>query len=315
MAIVSGSEGSMVTTIINGAQRSTGKADVAMSDAARIERALDYLASNFESQPSLVEIASRVDLSEYHFQRLFTRRVGISPKKFLQYLTLDAAKQRLAASASVLDAAYDAGLSGPGRLHDLFVSVEAMTPGEYKKCGAGLVIRYGFHPCLPFGECLIMETDRGICGFAFVTTVGRQAAYDDLAVRWPRATFISDDIATTYSAERIFTRHEEGVGPNAQPLRLLLCGTQFQIKVWEALLTIPMGALTTYGDLAQRIGYKKGAARAVGTANGANSISYLIPCHRVIRRSGVIGGYHWGPGRKLALIGWEAAQSENLAAG
>lgn len=305
----------MVTTIINGAQRSTGKADVAMSDAARIERALDYLASNFESQPSLVEIASRVDLSEYHFQRLFTRRVGISPKKFLQYLTLDAAKQRLAASASVLDAAYDAGLSGPGRLHDLFVSVEAMTPGEYKKCGAGLVIRYGFHPCLPFGECLIMETDRGICGFAFVTTVGRQAAYDDLAVRWPRATFISDDIATAYSAERIFTRHEEGVGPNAQPLRLLLCGTQFQIKVWEALLTIPMGALTTYGDLAQRIGYKKGAARAVGTANGANSISYLIPCHRVIRRSGVIGGYHWGPGRKLALIGWEAAQSENLAAG
>ena len=305
----------MVTTIINGAQRSTGKADVAMSDAARIERALDYLASNFESQPSLVEIASQVDLSEYHFQRLFTRRVGISPKKFLQYLTLDAAKQRLAASASVLDAAYDAGLSGPGRLHDLFVSVEAMTPGEYKKCGAGLVIRYGFHPCLPFGECLIMETDRGICGFAFVTTVGRQAAYDDLAVRWPRATFISDDIATTYSAERIFTRHEEGVGPNAQPLRLLLCGTQFQIKVWEALLTIPMGALTTYGDLAQRIGYKKGAARAVGTANGANSISYLIPCHRVIRRSGVIGGYHWGPGRKLALIGWEAAQSENLAAG
>ena len=305
----------MVTTIINGAQRSTGKADVAMSDAARIERALDYLASNFESQPSLVEIASRVDLSEYHFQRLFTRRVGISPKKFLQYLTLDAAKQRLAASASVLDAAYDAGLSGPGRLHDLFVSVEAMTPGEYKKCGAGLVIRYGFHPCLPFGECLIMETDRGICGFAFVTTVGRQAAYDDLAVRWPRATFISDDIATAYSAERIFTRHEEGVGPNAQPLRLLLCGTQFQIKVWEALLTIPMGALTTYGDLAQRIGYKKGAARAVGTANGANSISYLIPCHRVIRRSGVIGGYHWGPGRKLALIGWEAAQSEILAAG
>ena len=305
----------MVTTIINGAQRSTGKADVAMSDAARIERALDYLASNFESQPSLVEIASRVDLSEYHFQRLFTRRVGISPKKFLQYLTLDAAKQRLAASASVLDAAYDAGLSGPGRLHDLFVSVEAMTPGEYKKCGAGLVIRYGFHPCLPFGECLIMETDRGICGFAFVTTVGRQAAYDDLAVRWPRATFISDDIATAYSAERIFTRHEEGVGPNAQPLRLLLCGTQFQIKVWEALLTIPMGALTTYGDLAQRIGYKNSAARAVGTANGANSISYLIPCHRVIRRSGVIGGYHWGPGRKLALIGWEAAQSENLAAG
>ena len=305
----------MMTTIIDGAQHSRGKSGVAMSDAARIERALDYLASNFESQPSLVEIASRVDLSEYHFQRLFTRRVGISPKKFLQYLTLDAAKQRLSASASVLDAAYDAGLSGPGRLHDLFVSVEAMTPGEYKKRGAGLVICYGFHPCLPFGECLIMETDRGICGFAFVATDGRQAAYDDLAARWPRATFISDDIATANTAERIFTRHEESARPNAQPLRLLLCGTQFQIKVWEALLTIPMGALTTYGDLAQRIGYKKGAARAVGTANGANSISYLIPCHRVIRRSGVIGGYHWGPGRKLALIGWEAAQSENLAAG
>ena len=304
----------MMTTIIDGAQHSAGKAGLAMSDAARIERALDYLASNFESQPSLEEIASWVDLSEYHFQRLFTRWVGISPKKFLQYLTLDAAKQRLAASASVLDAAYDAGLSGPGRLHDLFVNVEAMTPGEYKKRGAGLVVRYGFHPSLPFGECLIMETDRGICGFAFVTNDGRQAAYDDLAARWPKATFVSDDVATANSAERIFTRHEEGVRPNAQPLRLFLCGTQFQIKVWAALLTIPMGALTTYGDLARRIGYKKGAARAVGTANGANSISYLIPCHRVIRRSGVIGGYHWGPGRKLALIGWEAAQSENLPA-
>jgi AraC family transcriptional regulator of adaptative response/methylated-DNA-[protein]-cysteine methyltransferase len=301
-----------VTRIIDGVRHSTSKADVAMSDASRIERALDYLASNFESQPSLAEIASWVDLSEYHFQRLFTRRVGISPKKFLQYLTLDAAKQRLAASATVLDAAYDAGLSGPGRLHDLFVNVEAMTPGEYKKRGAGLVVRYGFHPSLPFGECLIMETARGICGFAFVTTDGRQAAYDDLASRWPNASFVSDDVITANSAKQIFTRHEDGVSAIAQPLRLLLCGTQFQIKVWEALLMIPMGALTTYGDLARRIGYKKGAARAVGTANGSNPISYLIPCHRVIRRSGVIGGYHWGPGRKLALIGWEAAQSGNL---
>jgi AraC family transcriptional regulator of adaptative response/methylated-DNA-[protein]-cysteine methyltransferase len=302
----------MTTTLIARVQQSGSKVGLAMSDAARIERALDYLAANVDSQPSLVEIASQVNLSEYHFQRLFTRRVGISPKKFLQYLTLDAAKQRLAASASVLDAAYDAGLSGPGRLHDLFVTVEAMTPGEFKKRGAGLVIRYGFHPCLLFGECLIMETDRGICGFAFVTTGGRQAAYDDLAARWSRATFIADHAGTMNSTRRIFARYDEDVDPNAQPLRLLLCGTQFQIKVWEALLTIPMGALTTYGDLAQRIGYKKGAARAVGTANGANLISYLIPCHRVIRRSGTIGGYHWGPGRKLALIGWEAAQLENL---
>ena len=285
-----------------------------MSDAARIERALEFLAENFEAQPSLAEIASRVDLSEYHFQRMFSRRVGISPKKFLQYLTLDAAKRRLVASASVLDAAYDAGLSGPGRLHDLFVNVEAMTPGEFKKRGAGLVIRYGFHPCAPFGECLIMLTDRGICGFAFVTAEGQQTTYDDLAARWPRATFIPDDARTARLAARIFTRSGGAVDPGEQPLRLLLCGTQFQIKVWEALLTIPMGALTTYGDLAHRIGYERGAARAVGTANGANAISYLIPCHRVIRKSGVIGGYHWGPGRKLALIGWEAARAEQHVA-
>ncbi len=305
----------MPTISLENSRSSGGMSGRAMSDAARIERALEYLAANFEAQPSLAEIASRVDLSEYHFQRMFSRRVGISPKKFLQYLTLDAAKQRLAASASVLDAAYDAGLSGPGRLHDLFVTVEAMTPGEFKKRGAGLVIRYGFHPCAPFGECLIMLTDRGICGVAFVTAEGRQATYDDLASRWPRATFVADDASSGRCAERFLMQSSEALDDDSPPLRLFLCGTQFQIKVWEALLTMPAGTLTTYGDLAQRIGYPKGAARAVGTANGANAISYLIPCHRVIRKSGVIGGYHWGPGRKLALIGWEAARSEQHAAG
>ena len=304
----------MATTMVESDRPTGNKSGHAMSDAARIERALEYLAANYETQPSLAEIASRVDLSEYHFQRLFSRRVGISPKKFLQYLTLDAAKQRLAESASVLDAAYDAGLSGPGRLHDLFVTVEAMTPGEYKKRGSGLIIRYGFHPCAPFGECLIMLTDRGICGVAFVTANGRQATYDDLAGRWPNATFILDDASSARCAERFLMQPGEAADTSAPPLRLFLCGTQFQIKVWEALLTMPMGTLTTYADLAQRIGYPRGAARAVGTANGANAISYLIPCHRVIRKSGLIGGYHWGHGRKLALIGWEAARAEQLAA-
>ena len=303
----------MAVTMVESSRPTSKRSGHAMSDAARIEQALEYLAANYETQPSLAEIASRVDLSEYHFQRMFSRRVGISPKKFLQYLTLDAAKQRLAESASVLDAAYDAGLSGPGRLHDLFVTVEAMTPGEYKKRGSGLIIRYGFHPCAPFGECLIMLTDRGICGVAFVTAAGRQATYDDLASRWPNATFVPDDASSGQCAEQ-FLMQTKGTAEDNAPLRLFLCGTQFQIKVWEALLTMPVGTLTTYGDLAQRVGYPIGAARAVGAANGANAISYLIPCHRVIRKSGLIGGYHWGHGRKLALIGWEAARAEQHAA-
>lgn len=273
----------------------------------RIERALDWLADNATRQPSLAEIAAQAQLSEFHFQRVFSRWVGVSPKKFLQYLTLEHAKQNLAASHSVLDASLEAGLSGPGRLHDLFVSLEAMTPGEYKTRGKGLVIRYGFH-ATPFGECLLMHTERGICGLAFNLGENRQATLDNLKTGWENAVFVADQASTAPLVQRIFA--EPG---SDRPLRLLLRGTPFQIKVWEALLRIPPGRLVAYADLARHIG-QPDAVRAVGRANGSNAISYLIPCHRVIRQSGVIGGYRWGSGRKLALIGWEAAQAERLAA-
>ena len=278
------------------------------SDAARIGLALDRLAARFPEQPSLVELAAEAGVSEHHFQRMFTRRVGVSPKKFLQHLTLEAAKRRLHESASVLDASYDSGLSGPGRLHDLFVTFEAMTPGEYKARGEGLTIRYGFHDS-PFGECLLMVTDRGICGLGFSTGIGRDAALAHRVRGRERATLLFDAAATAPYMPLIFAPPDRPAPPDAPPLRLLLRGSRFQLKVWKALLTVPPGTLTTYQDLARRIGLPPGAARAVGNANGANPIPWLIPCHRIIRKTGAIGGYDWGVGRKLAMIGWEAAQA------
>lgn len=278
-------------------------------DYARIAKALDYVARNYASQPALTDIAEYAGLSEYHFQRLFTRWVGISPKKFLQYVTLAYAKERLAQSTSVLDTALEVGLSGPGRLHDLFITCEAMSPGAYKQHGRGLTIRYGFHPS-PFGECLIMLTERGICGFAFVVDGKREVALSELASRWAHARLISDPRGTRTTAERTFAPAGTNRG---SPLPLLLSGTPFQIKVWEALLQIPLGELTTYEGLSFALGYGGRANQAIGQAVGANPIAYLIPCHRVIRKSGLIGGYHWGVERKLAMIGWEAAQAENAA--
>lgn len=278
-----------------------------MSDAARIEMVLDRLAARFPEQPPLAELAAEAGVSLHHFQRMFTRRVGISPKKFLQHLTLEAAKRRLHESASVLDAAYDSGLSGPGRLHDLFVTFEAMTPGEYKARGEGLTIRYGFHDS-PFGECLLMVTDRGICGLGFSTGIGREAALAHRLRGREQATLLFDEAATAPFVPLIFAAPDQPAPPNAPPLRLLLRGSRFQLKVWEALLTMPPGTLATYQDLARRIGLPPGAARAVGNANGANPIPWLIPCHRIIRKTGAIGGYDWGVGRKLAMIGWEAEQ-------
>ena len=279
-------------------------------DYARVARALDYVARNYANQPELVDIAEHANLSEYHFQRLFTRWVGISPKKFLQYVTLAHAKERLTRSASVLDTALAVGLSGPGRLHDLFISCEAMSPGEYKRRGRGLTIRYGFHPS-PFGECLIMLTDRGICGFAFVVGGKHQQALGELASRWAHARLISDARQTQAAAENAFA--SSGTSQES-PLPLLLCGTPFQIKVWEALLRVPRGGLTTYEGLSLALGYGGRANQAIGQAVGANPIAYLIPCHRVIRKSGLLGGYHWGIERKLAMIGWEAAHAERMAA-
>ena len=267
-------------------------------DASRVERALDWLSRNFERQPSLAEAAGRAGLSEHHFQRLFRRQVGLSPKKYVQFLTLERAKKVLAQSRSVLDAAYDAGLSGPGRLHDLFVNVEAMTPGEYKRRGRGLTIRYGAHPS-PFGRCLILRTVRGVCGLAFTAPERCDEALAGLARGFEAADFIEDPDATANVARRIFDAAAGGNG-----IGLHLRGTPFQIKVWRALLAIPSGCVTSYGDLARRIGIP-GASRAVGTAVASNPVAWIIPCHRVIRASGVLGEYRWGKGHKLAMLSVE----------
>jgi len=277
------------------------------SDYARIEKALAYISDRVEDQPELDAVAASIGLSPFHFQRLFTRWVGVSPKKFLQYLTLARAKESLIAASSVLDAAHDSGLSGPSRLHDLFLAHESVTPGEFKQRGVGLTVSYGWAES-PFGDCLILTTPRGICGLAFAAEGGRTAALADMRGRWPMARFVEDEKQIARLGRAIFApRRHDG-----EPLKLVLYGSPFQIKVWEALLHIPQGALVSYDGLAEAIG-ASGAARAVGSAVGDNPISYLSPCHRVIRKSGVISHYHWGRPRKLAMIGWEAARSEQGA--
>ncbi|MBN1146669.1 MAG: bifunctional helix-turn-helix domain-containing protein/methylated-DNA--[protein]-cysteine S-methyltransferase [Anaerolineales bacterium] len=272
-------------------------------DYQRIERAIRYLEEHYREQPSLDNVAASVGLSEYHFQRVFTRWVGISPKRFLQFLTKEHAKQVLESSASVLEATYQAGLSGPGRLHDLFVACEAVTPGEYKSRGQGLQITYGFHPS-PFGECLLAVTERGVCGLAFAEDGDRRKALADLHVRWRNADLQENPARGVAWIERIFPLRSEQPVP---PLHLFLNGTNFQIKVWEALLRIPWGSLVTYEAIAVHLGAPK-AARAVGQAVAANPIAVIIPCHRVIHKMGVFGNYHWGSARKKAILGWEMAQ-------
>lgn len=271
-------------------------------DYRRIEKAIEFLAENYHQQPRLDEVARSVNLSEFHFQRLFRRWAGISPKRLVQFLTLEHAKQALEESRSVLDAAYDAGLSSPSRLHDLFVTTEAMTPGEFKAKGAGLEIAYGYHPS-PFGECLLAVTERGICGLGFVREGDRKQALEDFKQRWPAAEFRENPEKTRSYMDGIFNAKKRN---GAHPLKLLLMGTNFQIKVWEALLRIPSGAVVSYEDLARRVG-KPSAARAVGGAVGQNPISFLIPCHRAIRKMGITGDYHWGAARKKAILAWEAA--------
>ncbi len=271
-----------------------------MSDYERVEQIIVYLEDHFREQPDLTTVAAQAGLSEYHMQRLFRRWAGISPKRFLQYLTAGYARERLQQTGSVLDAAYEAGLSGPGRLHDLTVNIYAMTPGEVKTQGDGLTISTGFHDT-PFGEALIGITERGVCALNFVTD-GHPAALDALRAEWPAAEFRADQAATQRVIEQIF-------GEDGQPsISLLLKGTNFQVRVWEALLRIPAGGLVTYGDIAAQIG-QPSASRAVGTAVGQNPIAYLIPCHRVINRTGAFGSYRWQPARKKAIIGWEAAQA------
>ena len=294
----------------------TAPTDIAQNarDYARIEAAILYLEQHYRDQPSLNDVAREAGLSPHHFQRLFRRWAGISPKRFGQYLTLDYAKAQLEASASILDAAYDAGLSGPSRLHDLFVTYEAMSPGAFKQGGDGVVISYGVHPS-PFGPCFIGQTERGICalGFADDHRSDAQTVRAEFEHRWPAARFREDRAATEAIVARIFNDERAAA---AEPLRLALCGTNFQLKVWGALLRIPPGHITSYHALAQALGLPR-SARAVGGAVAANPISYLIPCHRVIRRSGRISNYEWGLARKRVMLGWEAARfkSEDPDAG
>jgi AraC family transcriptional regulator of adaptative response/methylated-DNA-[protein]-cysteine methyltransferase len=272
-------------------------------DYERIEKAIQFLAENFHSQPSLKEIAAKIHVSEYHFQRLFSRWVGISPKRFLQFLTKEYAKTLLEKSINLLDVTYESGLTSPGRLHDLFVSCEAVTPGEYKAKGQGIEIAYGYH-ATPFGECMLAKTDRGICGLNFVQNNDRRPVFASLEDRWQNATLIQDPDVTRPFVKRIFNPPE---GQKTTPLHLVLSGTNFQIKVWEALIKIPMGAVVSYENVAAHIGMPK-ASRAVGNAVGSNPVSFVIPCHRVIRKTAEFGNYGGGVARKLAILGWEAVQ-------
>jgi AraC family transcriptional regulator of adaptative response/methylated-DNA-[protein]-cysteine methyltransferase len=270
-------------------------------DYLRIEQAILYLENHYQEQPVLEEVAAQIGLSEYHFQRLFTRWAGVSPKRFLQFLTKEGAKELLAHSENLLETTHQVGLSSLGRLHDLFVTTEAVTPGEYKSRGAGVTIRYGIHPT-PFGKCLIAITERGICHLSFVQA-SEGEAIDHLVADWQQATMIEDHRSTVGLIEPIFDLRYSQRG---KPLNVHLRGTNFQLKVWEALLQVPAGEVTTYAGIASRIG-NPGAVRAVGTAVGHNPIAVLIPCHRVIRKVGEFGNYRYGALRKKALLAREFA--------
>ncbi len=268
-------------------------------DYQRIEQAILYIENHYKEQPSLEQVAANIGLSDYHFQRVFTRWAGVSPKRFLQFLTKEGAKDLLSRSENLLDTTHQVGLSSLGRLHDLFITTEAVTPGEYKSRGEGVTIRYGIH-LTPFGKCLIGLTEHGICHLSFVQT-SEGDAIDDLVADWKEAEMIEDYRATAALVEPIFDLR---FSTRIKPLTLHLHGTNFQIKVWEALLQIPAGQVTTYEGIAQRIG-QPSASRAVGSAVGHNPIAVLIPCHRVIRKIGDFGNYRYGAQRKKALLARE----------
>ena len=273
-------------------------------DYQRIEAAIRYLESNFRQQPSLTEIATHVHLSPHHFQRLFKRWAGISPTQFLHYLTVGYAKERLAEANSILDTSLDVGLSSPGRLHDLFVAFTAMSPGEYKKQGADLVVRYGFHDT-PFGQCLLATTERGVCAIRFVGEAGNEALLEELQAEWALATLVADPAVTEPLVAKLFGAEGRA---NGKPFHLLVRGTNFQVQVWQALLRVPAGALVSYGQLAGAMG-KPTATRAVASAVAKNPLAYLIPCHRVINNAGNLHNYRWGSARKKAMVGWEQSKT------
>jgi AraC family transcriptional regulator, regulatory protein of adaptative response / methylated-DNA-[protein]-cysteine methyltransferase len=276
---------------------------IAAADYDVVRRAIAFISEHWRDQPETEAIAAAAGVTATELHHLFRRWAGLTPKAFLQAITLDHARRLLRDSASVLDASFEVGLSGPGRLHDLFVTHEAMSPGEWKSGGDGLTISYGFHPS-PFGTALVMATERGLAGLAFADPGEEGAALADMRSRWPKANYVDDKARTAVLARRIF---DPKLWRADRPLRVVLIGTDFEVRVWEALLRIPMGRATTYSDIAVKLGATK-AARAVGAAVGKNPVSFVVPCHRVLGKSGDITGYHWGLTRKRAMLGWEAGR-------
>jgi len=276
----------------------------AAADYDIVRRAIAHIRENWRAQPEIEAIAEAAGVTPTELHHLFRRWAGITPKAFLQALTLDHARTLLRQSASVLDATFEVGLSGPGRLHDLFVTHEAMSPGEWKAGGEGLTIRYGFHPS-PFGSALVMATERGLAGLAFADADKEKATLADMRRRWPKAAYVGDAAGTAPLAQRVF---DPALWRADRPLRVVLIGTDFEVRVWETLMKVPMGRLTTYSDVAAKV-CTPAAARAVGAAVGRNPVCFVVPCHRVIGKSGNLTGYHWGLTRKRAMLGWEAGRA------
>ena len=274
-------------------------------DYTTVRRVIEMITEDYREQPGLEEIAGRLDQSPTQLQKTFTRWAGLSPKAFLQAVTLDHAKRLLRQEElPLLETSFEVGLSGPGRLHDLFVTHEAMSPGEWKARGAGLTIRYGLHPS-PFGRALVMITDRGLAGLAFTDAPDGMDAFEDMSSRWPNAIYVEDNEATAPYASRIFDPKR---WDPKEPLRIVLIGSDFQVRVWEALLRIPMGCAVTYSSIAEKLGQPT-ASRAVGAAVGRNPVSFVVPCHRALGKSGALTGYHWGLTRKRAMLGWESGKA------
>lgn len=273
-------------------------------DYAVVKRTIALISEQWREQPSLEALADELGLSPFQLQKLFTRWAGLSPKGFLQAVTLNHAKGLLARDASLMEASLELGLSGPSRLHDLFITHEGVSPGIYKARGKGLAIHYGFHPS-PFGRALVMLNEGRLSGLAFVDEEGDAACLADMTRRWPEAQYVQDQAATAPFIARIFAQRNWRA---EEPLRIVLIGTDFEIRVWEQLLTVPMGRATSYSEIAGRLG-KPSASRAVGAAVGRNPISFVVPCHRVLAKSGALCGYHWGLTRKRAMLGWEAGQT------
>lgn len=275
-----------------------------------VRKTIERISLDYRAQPSLEDIASDIGVAPGRLQKTFSRWAGLTPKAFLQAVTLDHARRLLGHEGlPLLDASYELGLSGPGRLHDLFVTHEAMSPGDFKSGGAGLEISYGFHPS-PFGTAVVMATERGLCGLAFADPGEERAALDDMTRRWPGARLIQDQEATASYVERVFSPEQWRAD---RPLRIVMIGTDFQVQVWEALLRIPLGTASSYQDVARAIGRPK-ASRAVGAAVGRNPISFVVPCHRAMGKSGALTGYHWGITRKRAMLGWETGCVQSAGA-